>query len=207
MALTKEICVRYYSSQHGGSPYARRLQEGGSLPVFRAGRHDQEGAGLGSLLAGLFRRVLPLAIKHVVPAAARGLSSFASNMMEAQRQGMSLGEAAKAAILPAVGDAADSVMSTIQGSGKRRPATKRSAQPGGRAGGGPRAKRSKPNQAHRGGAGKAHTKPKASRQAGGRKGNKRTSQKGSGKNRVYKKRGGGAARSKKSSARFDEGNF
>ena len=115
MPLAKEVYVRYYKQQ----------QHGGSLPVFRGGRHDQDGAGLGSILAGIFRRVAPIALRHVAPIAARGISSFASNTLRAHQQGVPLGEAAKAAILPALGDAARSLMRAPQTGGKRKRASRK----------------------------------------------------------------------------------
>jgi len=72
-------------------------QRGGDLPVFVGARRYpyQGGAGLGDILRGLFRRVLPVAIK--------GVSSFFSGVSKAQDQGASFKDAAKSAIGPTVG--------------------------------------------------------------------------------------------------------
>lgn len=72
---------RYYDSQLGGQ-----------LPVYRGGQH---GAGLGDILRSIFRWFAPVAV--------RGISSFASNMLDAHQRGAPLGEAAKGAVRPALG--------------------------------------------------------------------------------------------------------
>jgi hypothetical protein len=191
--------------------------------VFRGGRHDQDGAVLGNILSGLFRYVAPIA-RHIapyaaraaraaVPIAARGLTSFAQNTLSAHQQGVPLGEAAKAAILPALGDAAMALDKQIGG---RRHAPPRKRANTSAVGAGmdqpsppKRRRRAAPKRRQVGGG----TKPPAKRrrkQAGGAKRRKqtggakrrapakRTGQKG-GRKRVYKKRGG----AKRKTVRFN----
>ena len=69
MPVSKEVYIRCYTLQ----------QQGGALPVFRGGRHDRDGARLGSIVSGIFRhiapiarRALPLVARHVVLVAVRG---------------------------------------------------------------------------------------------------------------------------------------
>ena len=174
--------MRYYTQQHGGS-----------LPIFRGGRHDQqEGAGLGDIFRGIFRFVAPIAL--------RGLSSFAANTLRAQQQGVPLGEAAKAALLPAIGEAARSAVG--QAGGKRRAAARKTGGKRGAAkkrGAGtafaaeqqPPAKRrkrtSKPRKRQIG-CGKRRAPAKKSTQK----------QRGGAKKRVYKKKQPGAGKKQRS---------
>lgn len=72
---------RYYDSQLGGH-----------LPVYRGGQH---GAGLGDILRSIMRWFAPVAV--------RGISSFATNMLDAHQRGAPIGDAAKGAIRPALG--------------------------------------------------------------------------------------------------------
>jgi hypothetical protein len=185
MPISKEVYVRYYKQQ----------QQGGSLPVFRGGRHDQqEGAGLGDIFRGIFRFAAPIAL--------RGLSSFATNTLRAQQQGVPLGEAAKAAILPALSEAARSAVGQAGGQrrraakqrgGKRRAAKKRGAGTVAGAEQQPPAKRRKraanprKRQTGSGGSGKrnAAKKPK---QTGGKK------------KKAYKKKQSGAGAKRRSAA-------
>ena len=192
--------------------------------MFRGGRHDQDGAGLGSILSGIFRHVVPIArriapyairaARAAVPVAARGLASFAQNTLSAHQQGVPFGEAAKAAILPAIGDAAMALDKQIGGR-RRAPPRKRtitSAMGAGMDQPSPpkRRRRAAPKRRQVGAGTKAPAKRRRT-QAGGAKRRKqigcgkrrapakRTGQKG-GRKRVYKKRGG--AGTKRKSVRF-----
>ena len=71
-------------------------QIGGALPVFR-GAPDQYGDGLGDILKGVFRFLLPIATS----AASKFITTTSKNL----DTGHTLKEAAKAAILPTVGEA------------------------------------------------------------------------------------------------------
>ena len=72
-----------------------RNQIGGSLPVFHGA--DQYGEGLGDILRGVFRFLLPI----VSSAASKFITSQSSGI----DAGQSLSQAAKFAILPTVGEA------------------------------------------------------------------------------------------------------
>ena len=72
-----------------------RNQIGGALPVFRGA--DQYGDGLGDILKGVFRFLLPIATS----AASKFITTTSKNL----DTGHTLKEAAKAAILPTVGEA------------------------------------------------------------------------------------------------------
>ena len=61
-----EYC-KYYQSQRGGE-----------IPVFRGG--SQSGAGLGDILRGLFRFLMPVAL--------RGISSFAGSTLAVAQAGL-----------------------------------------------------------------------------------------------------------------------
>jgi hypothetical protein len=182
MPISKEVYVRYYKQQ----------QQGGSLPVFRGGRHDQqEGAGLGDIFRGIFRFVAPIAL--------RGLSSFAANTLRAQQQGVPLGEAAKAAILPAIGEVARSAVGQAGGQrrraakqrgGKRRAAKKRGAGTVAGTEQQPPAKRRK----------RASKPRKRQTGSGKRKAAKKPKQTGGKKKKAYKKKQGGAGAKRRSAA-------
>ena len=73
----------YYDSQMGGA----------QLRVFRGG--IQSGAGLGDILRGVLRFLVPVALT--------GLGSFAGRTLLGTQAGKTLGEAAKAAIGPSLG--------------------------------------------------------------------------------------------------------
>jgi hypothetical protein len=83
--MSQSVYCKYYQAQYGGE-----------LPVFRGGG-SQSGAGIGDLLRGLGRMILPVAL--------RGVSSLASNTLAGTQAGLSLGSAAKAAILPSLSTA------------------------------------------------------------------------------------------------------
>ena len=76
-----QLYLRYYSAQSGGA-----------LPTFSGARPGQYGAGLGDILRGLFRTILPIA--------AHGASTFLNETLRAKESGtaQSWGEAAKAAL-------------------------------------------------------------------------------------------------------------
>ena len=72
----------YYGTQMGGA----------QLRVFRGGM--QSGAGLGDILRGVLRFLVPIAL--------RGLGSFAGRTLLGTQSGKTLGEAAKSAIGPSL---------------------------------------------------------------------------------------------------------
>ena len=197
MPISKEVYVRYYTQQ----------QQGGSLPIFRGGRHDQDGAGLGSILAGIFR--------HVAPIAVRGLTSFAKNTLSAYQQGVPLGEAAKAAILPAVSDAARSAFGVPQTGGRRRVGARKRTSAVAIGGGAeqplPSKRRKRPTRKRSSqvGTGKGRKRAKRRQVGSGKRrapARRTTGQKG-GRKRVYKKRGGGRAQRKKARAQATDFHF
>lgn len=73
------------------------------MPVFRGG--GQSGAGLGDILRGIFRFLMPVAL--------RGIQSFAGSTLAGTQAGMSLPSAAKAAIMPTISAVAGSAAPTI----------------------------------------------------------------------------------------------
>ena len=87
-----------HSSEDCHRLYCRFYQNqiGGALPVFR-GSSNQYGDGLGDILKGVFRFLLPIATS----AASKFISTTSKNL----DTGHTLKEAAKAAILPTVGEA------------------------------------------------------------------------------------------------------
>jgi hypothetical protein len=78
-------------------------QRVGEIPVFRGG--SQRGSGIGDILRGLFRSVLPVAL--------RGIQTFAGKTLDGALSGQSLGMAAKAAIMPTISSVAGSAGPTI----------------------------------------------------------------------------------------------
>jgi hypothetical protein len=78
-------------------------QRGGELPVFRGG--TQSGAGLGDILRGIFRFLMPVAL--------RGIQTFAGNTLAATQAGVPLPLAAKTAIMPTISAVAGSAAPTI----------------------------------------------------------------------------------------------
>jgi hypothetical protein len=83
MTMTSADYCAYYNSQMGGA----------QLRVFRGG--IQSGAGLGDILRGVLRFLVPIAL--------RGLGSFAGRTLLGTQAGKTLGEAAKSAIGPSLG--------------------------------------------------------------------------------------------------------
>jgi len=79
--MSQSDYCKYYQSQRGGE-----------LPVFRGG--SQGGAGLGDILRGIFRFLMPVAL--------RGIQSFASNTLAGTQRGIPLPMAAKSAIMPTI---------------------------------------------------------------------------------------------------------
>jgi hypothetical protein len=197
MVLSKEVYIRYYTNQ----------QQGGSLPVFRGGRHDQDGAGLGDILQGIFRHVAPIAMSvarraapiamHVARRAAPIAARYAANVINAHQEGVPIGEAAKSALLPAIGDALQLV------GGKRRAPKRRARVAAGGGAQSPPAKRRKRVSKKGGGRRRkpqvgcgSRKRVKATRkvgQKGGRKKAYKAKQRGGARKRsaVGKKRGGG----------------
>ena len=110
--VATDVYVRYFKArqQSGGSA-------AGEIPVYRGSHRSnlQSGAGLGDFLRGIFRFAAPLVL--------RGLASFAGNTMRAHEQGVPLGQAAKAAALPAIGEAMAQLgiaAAPNRGAGKKR---------------------------------------------------------------------------------------
>lgn len=75
--------LHYYSAQYGA----------GSLDVFRGARRGQFGDGLGDILRGIFRTMLPVA--------AHGATSFLGELAKEHSEGRSLKESAINALKPA----------------------------------------------------------------------------------------------------------
>jgi hypothetical protein len=71
--------------------------------VFRGG--TQSGAGLGDMLRGLFRFLMPIAL--------RGIQTFAGNTLAATQAGVPLSLAAKSAIMPTISAVAGSAAPTV----------------------------------------------------------------------------------------------
>ena len=69
-----------------------QAQTGGRLSAFEGARRVQVGNGLGDILRGIFR--------HVLPIAARGASTFLSQTLSGRDGGLGWKEAAKSAIMP-----------------------------------------------------------------------------------------------------------
>ena len=67
-----------------------RDQAGGNLPAFSGARRGQYGAGLGDILRGIFRTVLPIAI--------RGAASFLGATLQSRDSGSSWKNAALGAL-------------------------------------------------------------------------------------------------------------
>ena len=94
--MSQSDYCRYYQSQRGGE-----------IPVFRGG--SQSGAGIGDILRGIGRFLMPVAL--------RGIGSFAGHTLTGTASGMSLKNAAKAAIIPSLSAAVGLGSSDQSGSG------------------------------------------------------------------------------------------
>ena len=80
MADRSTAYCQYYKSQLGGE-----------IPIFRGGQH---GAGIGDILRSILRFFAPVAL--------RGISTFATNTMQAHERGSSLKDAARGALRPTI---------------------------------------------------------------------------------------------------------
>lgn len=92
---------QYYHSQSGR----------GGFPVF-VGARVQHGAGFGDILRGLFKWASP-----IISGAARG---FVTNTASELEKGKSLGDAAKASLLPALGSGVSEFRKKQSGGGRKR---------------------------------------------------------------------------------------
>jgi hypothetical protein len=99
-----------------GSVYAQhyRKQQQGGTTIFRGSRRWQRGDGIGDIIRGITRFMLPVVL--------RGVTTFAGETMNANEKGVSLGEAAKGALKPALHAAVQAVSEGFQGGvGQRTP--------------------------------------------------------------------------------------
>lgn len=87
--------LRYYNSQHGGR-----------IDYFSGSRRGQFGHGLGDILRGLFRTVLPIA--------AHGASAFLGEMAKGHAEGKSLKESALNALAPAAHHIVDTSTTSLK---------------------------------------------------------------------------------------------
>ena len=91
--------------------YKRYYHEGGAFQVFR-GERFQHGSGFGETMQNIGRYVLPIA--------AVGARSFVKSVHAARKEGRTLKDAVKDAILPTIADTLEKTAETLQsGSGKR----------------------------------------------------------------------------------------
>ena len=88
------LAVAHISSTMSQSDYCRyyQSQRGGEIRTFRGG--SQSGGGIGDILRGIGRFLMPVAL--------RGIGSFAGHTLTGAASGMSLKNAAKAAIIPSL---------------------------------------------------------------------------------------------------------
>lgn len=86
---------------------------GADFPVFVGSRSYQYGTGIGDILRGAFRWILPVV--------ARGASTFLSNMVSHHDAGHGWKDAAKSSILPALSNTAEAIGQAAQsGRGHKR---------------------------------------------------------------------------------------
>ena len=91
--------------------YKRYYHEGGAFQVFR-GEQFQHGSGFGDTMQNIGRYILPIA--------AAGAKSFVKSVHAARKEGRTLKDAVKDAILPTIADTLEKTAETLQsGSGKR----------------------------------------------------------------------------------------
>lgn len=97
--------LRYYRRQHGGG-----LSD---ITVYRRDKVRQEGDGIGDILRGIARFLLPLVF--------RGAQTFANETFRSTDKGMSFGSAAKSALQPTLNAVMDEASNRFQkGNGKRK---------------------------------------------------------------------------------------
>ena len=94
MLMFLAVAHRHILSVMSQSDYCRyyQSQRGGEIPVFRGG--SQSGAGIGDILRGIGRFLMPVAL--------RGIGLFAGHTLAGTASGMSLKNAAKAAVIPSL---------------------------------------------------------------------------------------------------------
>ena len=90
------VYMRYYGSQVGGQ-----------LPAFQGARRSQYGAGLGSILSGIFRTLVPIAL--------RGAGTLLNETFKARKRGRSWKGAVTSAIEPTAMNVLDSSAQAVQG--------------------------------------------------------------------------------------------
>ena len=117
MDFAGDIYIKYYEAQAGGS-----------IPVFSGSRryHPQSGAGLGDILQGIFRTVVPVALNGVGTFVDKITKSHVSDSILKNAAKAALGSTAKT-ILTDTSDAITSAFPKQRGKGRRRLTTK--AQP------------------------------------------------------------------------------
>ena len=94
--------------QFGNMLLYRGMQYGGFIPVY-AGVPYQYGNGLGDILKGIGRFLIPI----ISPIAQRAASSFFESAVSGIREGKSIKEAAKGAIAPTVSETIDAAKSQV----------------------------------------------------------------------------------------------
>jgi hypothetical protein len=101
--------VNIHLNENVGAAYQqhyRQLQKGGTA-VYRGQRRWQRGDGIGDVIRGITRFMLP--------AVMRGVTAFANETMDANERGVSLGDAAKGALKPALNSAMQALGEGFQG--------------------------------------------------------------------------------------------